>query len=533
MKKSRVLKNEYLLDGAGIEGASELIAAQLEEWKVERQNRLRIRLSLEESLLRYRDHFGEDVPFVLTIIRRFRKLSFQIELKGEVYNPLSDSENDLQEWNSGLLMTLGMAPRFSYRSNTNILRISLQRIAMNPILRLLIIIGLAALTGFILYVTISEQEAFALIDTVEEPVYRLLYDILNLISGPVIFFMVLSTITGSARSDSKGASYAWVLLRFFFLSIAFALVAVAVTVWICQVSLWTDVLNGSTVRDILTHIFGIVPEDFFEAFIAADTPQLIFLAFVIGAVMNVLSERVGILKKVVDQINEVGLHITEWISWMIPLFVFVLIVIQIIDRKQYDLLRIWLPLLISLVCCILIMAAAIVYVSFRKKVSVKKLIRILWPPFREALVSGSLSESYGLAEKSCHMGLGINKDFTKISLSHGLILYMPGNIISVVTFCIYAANEHGTKITYLWVAALIMLATILSIAAPPVPGVSMLVYIDIFSEMNFDGKALIPALVYDIVFGIFAGAMNQMMLQIEIMIHADKAGLLNRNILLR
>ena len=527
----RSLKKEYYLNGGGIEAASELIDQQLLRRKTERQNRLRIRLSLEENLLRFRDHFGEEHSFVLTITHHFRRISFQIEVAGEAYNPLSKVENDLHDWSGELLTSIGMAPRFSTQNDVNVLRISLKTEQINPALRFAIALCLGILTGLILNGVLNSHQTMVLTNLTEEPIVQLLYDILNLISGPVIFFMVLSTVTGFARNSGKGASFVWVLLRFFILSAAFAAAAGAVTIWILQVHIQPDVMSQTTVREVLEYIFDIIPEDFFESFISANTPQLILLAFVIGAAMNVLKEQTTTLKKVVDQINAVGLHITEWISYTIPVFVFVLVAIQIIEHKQNDLIHLWIPLAISIPIAGLCMIFAVIYTAGRKHVSVKKLFRKLWPPFLETLKTGSVSDSFGLTEKSCHIGLGIEKSFAMTSLSHGMILYMPGSIISIVIFCIFAMAATGQSITWLRFGALIILAIILCIAAPPVPGVDMLVYMGIFSILQMRLEVLIPAIVYDMIFGILAGAMNQLLLQIEMIHHADKVGLLNHRLL--
>ena len=49
-------RQTYALDGAGIDRLSEEIDSRLETIRLERENRLRIRLSMEEALLRMRDH---------------------------------------------------------------------------------------------------------------------------------------------------------------------------------------------------------------------------------------------------------------------------------------------------------------------------------------------------------------------------------------------------------------------------------------------------------------------------------------------
>jgi Na+/serine symporter len=127
--------------------------------------------------------------------------------------------------------------------------------------------------------------------------------------------------------------------------------------------------------------------------------------------------------------------------------------------------------------------------------------------------------------------MGMNPDFTEVSLSHGLVLYMPASILGALIFTIQAAALYRIRVTWLWFALAVLLVAILMEAAPPVPGVSLLVYIVVFNMLGIPDDVLIPAMVFDIVFGIFATASNQMMLQIEMIHQADKVGLINRTIL--
>ncbi len=64
-------------------------------------------------------------------------------------------------------------------------------------------------------------------------------------------------------------------------------------------------------------------------------------------------------------------------------------------------------------------------------------------------------------------------------------------------------------------------------ATPPVPGANLLAYIIIFGQLGIPGKALIDAMIFDILFGIFASAANQTVLQMDLIIQADKIGLLD------
>ena len=73
----------HKLTGADIDH----IAARIEEFllsiKMERANVFRIRLSMEEALLRWQDKFGEDVPVRLELGIRWLRPTITLTLAGE------------------------------------------------------------------------------------------------------------------------------------------------------------------------------------------------------------------------------------------------------------------------------------------------------------------------------------------------------------------------------------------------------------------------------------------------------------------
>ena len=117
---------------------SERVDEALREIKTERLNRLRIRLSLEEALLRLRDRFGQDAEVSAVIASRFGRPFIQIELEGEAFNPLSRTETELEDWNSSLLTAVGLSPRYNYTGQVNVLKLTLPHKGMSPMEKIIL-----------------------------------------------------------------------------------------------------------------------------------------------------------------------------------------------------------------------------------------------------------------------------------------------------------------------------------------------------------------------------------------------------------
>ncbi|MBR3403385.1 MAG: cation:dicarboxylase symporter family transporter [Parasporobacterium sp.] len=527
-------KNEqrtFLLNGTGIDECSEFLMRILETNHVERQNRIRIRLSMEELLLRYRDRFGEGKKFRVLFYHRINSPNLQIELEGDIYNPLNTQETELEDWNESMLSSLGIIPQYYYTQNRNILRLTLPSQRMNPVLRVVFAIAIAVAAGVLLRLLLPTEEGYVYLNGIFTPIYDLWNRILNLISGPVIFLMVITTVLGMGRLSGKGTSGRWVIARYFLITAGIAAFTVAISSLISRVTVFPQQMDLDTVSEVMEEFFQIVPSNLITPFVDADTPQLILLAFILGGMLNLIRDRVPNLVKFFKQLNSVGMLAADWSSWLVPIFTCILLSLRIGTGQIGLLVGLWKPLALALVLLALVLAAAIIFTALTKHVSVGVLLRKMGKPFLTTLKNGSLNASYGQTEISCVRKMGMNRDFTEVSLSHGLVLYMPASILGALVFTVQAAALYRVRVTWLWYVMAVLLVAVLMEAAPPVPGVSLLVYIVVFYMLGIPDDVLIPAMVFDIIFGIFATASNQMMLQIEMIHQADKVGLINRSIL--
>ena len=156
IRQATKFRKTYPLDIFGIDQFIDELEAEMVQLDIERQNRLRIRLSLEESLLRFRDRFGDEEVFEAAIIRNFGHPAIQITLVQDVFNPLSKEESDFNDWSGSVLISAGLSPQFSYSKGVNVLRIILPAKRLNPVLKIAIAIAAGILTGVIIAAILSD-----------------------------------------------------------------------------------------------------------------------------------------------------------------------------------------------------------------------------------------------------------------------------------------------------------------------------------------------------------------------------------------
>lgn len=530
-KKLPTFSKAYRLTAEGIDQIADVLSRELEMYGAEKRNRIRIRLSFEESLLRMRDRFGEDAIVVLSMGNGLSRPFIQVSLEGEVFNPLSKREVDLEDWSGSLLTAVGLYPQYSYTKGRNVLRLNLPAHRMNPAIKIVIAILTGIILGVLINAGLSDGQEEALMDVLLDPLYNLWIRILSVLSGPVIFFMVLTTVLNTGSIEEEGGNSRKVVMRYF----QFSAVTGFAAILACSVLKGPGIMFGETLgvdmSEYLDRIFHLVPEDIVSPVISANTPQLLLFAFVLGNGLVIIGSRVDGLVSVIRQMNMVGLLMTDWVSRCVPYFTAALICYEIMWHQTRLLRELWLIMLLALLVSMICIAGAIVIVSARNEVSLKLLVSKIWPSFRTAIVSGGLDEGYGETEETCVRDLGIERRFAEVSLPHGTVLYMPINVIGTLILTIFAAVRFDVAISPGWLVIAWLLAIVMFVATPPVPGANLLAYIMIFEFLGVPDVVLIDAMVFEVLFGIFASAGNQTMLLMDLIRQSDKIGLLDRKLL--
>ena len=519
------------LNAEGIDRCSEFLEEKLQGIQMERQNRLRIRFSVEESLLRMRGRFGEDAFFCLKTEERFGRMLVRIEQEGDVYNPLNKTEAFIEDWSGPLLTQVGLAPTYAYSAGKNILRLSLPGKSMNPALKMLIAVAVGILLGLLLRASVSEPVRRILTDGILDPVYAFWIRVLTVCSGPIIFLMVCSSVLSSGTIAEEGGSTRRMVMRYFLLSMLAALIAVLVSGTYFRRSVLFGTAAWLDTGDYFEALLSIMPSDVFSPLMESNTPQILLLAFVIGYAVLLVGPRASSLKRLIHQGNLAGLEITEMVSRLVPYFALLMVVKEIVDDELRTFIGMWSLLILGIIASALYILCVARYVSVRKQVPVKKLLKKMFPAFEAVIKTGRMDAGYGQMEQILTGKLGVGNHFTTMALPSGTVLYMPVNVIGTLLFTMYAAMKYHAPVRLAWLVLAMILSVILFVATPPVPGANLLAYIMIFAQLKIPQTALIDAMIFDILFGIFAAAANQILLQLELILQADQIGLLDREIL--
>ncbi len=515
------------LTGETIDRISEKTEALLIALNTEKANILRIRLSLEEALLRFSDKFGESAFITVNIGTRLRRPFISIEAEGEPYNPLSGEQSEFGTWSNSLLSDISIHPEYSYNHGKNAIILKLKQPAKSPAISLVTAIFAGMIIGILGKHFLLPEIQAEVVKTILQPVNDVFFRLLNAVSGPVIFLTVLVAVCGMGNVASVGKNGRSTVVRFIMLSLIITAFSCIVSIPFFRLNYIHNPLSGTEFSSVLDLLLDIIPNDIFMPFVKGESPQLILMAIVLGNALLLTENASGNLTGIARQANSIGLIVAGWLNRLVPYFMALLLILEIWIGSVFEFIGMWKPVLICLTVSLVIMIVYVSYVCTKKGVNFSKFIKKLYPSFMTALKSASVEHAYGENVLCCEKELGISKTITSSALPLGLIMFMPAGSIAMLTFTMYAAQIYGISVSFMWYIFAVILTVILMVAEPPVSGVTLLAYAAIFSQLNIPSKALAVAMVANIIFSFFTSAFNQAMLQTELVLQADKAGMLH------
>lgn len=523
-------KQEFVLNPQGIDAYSEYLNDLLAVVDLEARNCMRIRLSTEEALLRLCDHFGEEARITVFTGSTITSSFVRIEHVGSPYNPLSDDSVDMDGWMDSLFTTTDISPRYARVGNKNVLRLTFRHLNAKPLVTLLVAIVAGVAAGLWGNAFVPDARRLMVTGAAFDPLFDMWENLLNVLAAPVVSLMTMATMLNTQMIERQGGNRHRVMARYFLMSFAVGAIAVAAAACVYRLSFSGDVIDRTELLGILQQgLVAIIPRHIVDPFITSNTPQLLLIAVVLSNALMALGERAHDLTNVVRQASLASMLITSWVSTLVPVFVAILLALEIWNRRVSVLLQMWHPLLLSVAVTTGVLFVALLSVSVRYKVGLGKIMRKVWKPFAISVETGTLDDSYGEAEYSCVNGLGINKTFTTVTLPQGLVLYMPAHIMGTLIFIMFVAHVYHVQTTALWFVTAVVLDVLLFVATPPVPGANLLAFIAIFHTLGIPQEAFLDAMLFDIVFGIFASAVNQTLLQVEMIRQSDRLGMLDRD----
>ena len=476
-----------LLTAENFSVVQEELEHRLSSLNVAKKDSLRAQLLAEEIFWRTINYGHAAQVEVQPIKNFFGKVQIQMTAAGAPYNPLievSDWNEDGEDEDYFRMMILKANRQklnWSHKQNRNVVTIDV-RGESNRQLRLTVTCIVGGLVCGVLMKEFLSPEAIALVnEDVISPISTMFLNALKMVIAPVIFFSIISGITGMGA----GASIGKIGSKLIGLYLATSAVASVVGLLIAIILFSGDVPQIGTIPSsggevssyefsMIQFIVGIIPNNLINPIANGNMLQIIFLAVLFGSCLNAFGDKVQLLQEIISNCNEFFLKVVGVIVEFVPLIVFFAMITMVFKMGVDTVLMMGKLIAGQLIGCGAMLGVYALLINFIGKISplpfLKKIPEIWAVPF----ATSSSAVTMPLTMKFCADKMGISPKITSFSIPIGTTVNMDGSCIYLPTAIIMFLKMYGVEVDMHAIIIICAMTISLSVGIPAMPNAAVI-----------------------------------------------------------
>lgn len=523
-------EKEIILNNAGVDSISAFLSSQLKKNGIKRTDVTRTCLTMEELLIRIKEHYDNEIKVNLQTKKIFGTPIINLTYEGESFNPTDNDSLEDDEVLNSIIPNLGLSPVWSYKSGTN--RISLRGPSESWKSEIILIIAFIAAVIIGLFPSVfPENVRTGLTNFILNPLSDLFLNAMNTFVGIMIFTSVASGISsiGSMTDFSKMGRH--VIFRMINRTFLGTIFGALITFPFFHIKFGSASSGKSQSQEIVNLIISTIPENPVTPFVDGNFLQIIFMSIMVGTGLLILDEKTNKIRSLVAQANHLFTHILSVVCKLLPIYIFSSLVVLFWENGQKTILNLWSPIVISIGIMCLMLFMKLVFTSMKLKVPMGILMSKIKKPAIIGLLTSSSSAAFNEMVDTNEKKLGINPDFDKFALPFGNILVGSTTGASLVVIIYYLAEQNNTPANAGWFLTICLMCGIFGISMPPVSG-SMLACISmIMTQIGMPATGLPIAGLLGIILDFFMTSTKIGITHLELVLDADHLGVLDRSIL--
>lgn len=522
-----------MLDAAGIDRISELLTGALEQAGVDRKDRLRLRLAIEDVLALWQSHMAVESECLFRSGTRFGRMYVEILAPGERMDPaeMDEGQSDAPLY-SNLLAQAGLCPVYSYQDGNNCLALyppKPQR--LNSVVKLLASIGAAGLCGLLF--TLLPQPARTVAAGLTDPLFDAMMGVLQCLAGPMIFLGVCWGVVSIGDVQALGKIARTVLARFLIAIFAVTGLTALGMIWLFHPAGEAAQMGTNAAAQIYGMILDVIPENLISPFLDGNSLKIIFMAVCMGLAILVLGDKTQAIRRLVGQANALIQFIMETVSRYVPVLVFVSLLSLALSGAAGNLYGIVKGISLAIAALIFWPLIYALAAALRLGVSFPVLLRKLLPTYLIALSTASSAAVLSTNLEVCQRQLGVSGRVANFAVPLGQVIFKTGAAIGFFMLALGLAEFYGVAVSPTWVVTGVLASGLLAIAAPPIPGGSLTCYTVLLTQLGIPAQAVGVAVAGNVILDFFMTACGISCLQSELTLAANKLGMLDREALCR
>lgn len=488
----------------------EFIEEKLILCKINRKDITKAMILAEESLVELLKCIKEDKSIIIRIRKFLGKTSITIMGKsreeiriekfdlGIDYDSFESAPNAEAAIRSMIINANRDVFRQSFRNGTNKIEITAGVSNQKNLMQVLFSMLLAAVICGIMRAALPEHINSVVNDYVFMTVKTVFLNALKTVVAPLVFFSIAASIASITDLSEFGKIGVRVMMFYCMTTVVATLVAL-LSYNIVNPGTFDEfsyMINGAKAASdaqnvsILDTLIGIVPDNFFGAFVNSNTLQLIFLGILVGGVVPLMGEKTEKIASFLSNANELFLRVATLITKCMPIAVFSFIGSMVLTMDFGE-----IKSLLSLFICILLgmlimMAFYLVTVMVTTGSNPVTFFKNVIPAWLNAFALSSSNASMPFTMDTCDKKLGISSKLYSFSIPLGATINMDGFVIVLTVAFMFLSKVFGVEMSVGDVGALILTVILLSFGCPGMPGASTICMSVLLMQFHIPMEAL-------------------------------------------
>lgn len=510
---------EARLDAQSIDKISEALVQKMLENGVASREVTKSRLCVEDVMRVWAEQLGEDTECRLVSEKHFFRSYLAIHVDGKSIDPTQyeDSLFLSVSNNPNMVNALGLNAEYRYSGGVNKLMIHSKAKQTNAMKLVICSLLLALIIGGGLRFFLPDI-ANQLVEILLEPLLNTLMKIIRLISVPLVFLSIVCGINGMEDFAAFGKIGKRLIKRIVGMTLVFAVICWSVLSFWYPMSFKASASSGNSLQSLVNLVLDVIPSDLISPIQTGNALQIIFIAICLGVGLLFVSEDKTISVSLLNQLNSVVQLLMTGISRILPALIFLCAVNLMITSNVQALAEIMIPLAAIVGISILFVLAYGLYASLVSGIPYFTLLRYQLPSYLLALSTASSAAVFNTNIECCCDKLEVDNSIAKFAIPFGQVLFMPGAVADNTVITVFMAYKFGVEMTPAWVVSLILMVTIVAIAAPPIPGGALSGITIIFTQLALPVAAIPLATTILLFSDYFCTACNIACLQQELLI---------------
>ena len=518
-------EEKLLLDRTGVDKISELISEKMKKAGVGEKDVLRVRLLMEEQLLKVAKHFNYEKTVTVNTGKRLGVPFITVQYDGEEFDPTSQNDDIDIFFND-----MGIAPHWSYNRGINKLYLKAPYQTPKSEIYLILAVALALLIGLMRTVMPADIMT-AVSDYALTPVSNAFMRVLGAFVRFMIFFSVIAGICSIESLSDFSKMGRHISSRMIIRTFIGTGISILIMIPFHHFGQGEIKEGVSQTGKIIELVFSIFPGDLITPFIEGNMLQIIFLAVILGIVMLILGDKAEPVRKLINSLTLLFSNIIGMVCKLLPLYIFTSLLLLIWTNGVDIFIQLWKPLVFCLGICVLFLAVKIAYVCIRFKLDPIKFISTIKGTILLGLVTASSSATLADVIKINEKKLGISPKLNRFGVPFANLLIRSVAGMSLVLIVYYMAEYYSVPVNIGWFITAWIMCSILSISAPPVSGGMLVITGMLMTQLGIPSDGLAVAGLLGLLTDFLCTATIAGLGHCELLINADDLNMLDKDML--